>query len=336
MMRFTPLTRTVVVMAGVVCLSVPLHGGTRSSATTVADAAMTGNAEAVRTLLRDGNDVNAAQGDGMTALHWAARQGHAAMADMLLYAGANVRATTRLGGYMPLHLASQAGAAPVLAALVKAGAPVNAVTTTGATPLMLAAASGSVEAVTALADNGAELDIVDTANGVTALMFAAAQNRTDVVQALLARGADWRVTAKVVDLAALGERTVKIDCDVLQADGGTRTASITGGYIALGLALRRAVTKKILPALPLRDSVAAVSAGICGGVPLLDLNYAEDASAETDMNVVMTGRGDLVEVQGTAEGAPFTRAQMDAMLELTRKGIGELTVIQNSVLEAAP
>ena len=203
MMRFTPLTRTVVVMAGVVCLSVPLHGGTRSSATTVADAAMTGNAEAVRTLLRDGNDVNAAQGDGMTALHWAARQGHAAMADMLLYAGANVRATTRLGGYMPLHLASQAGAAPVLAALVKAGAPVNAVTTTGATPLMLAAASGSVEAVTALADNGAELDIVDTANGVTALMFAAAQNRTDVVQALLARGADWRVTAKVVDLAAL-------------------------------------------------------------------------------------------------------------------------------------
>jgi uncharacterized protein len=202
MTRFTRLTRAAVALAGVLSLSASLHAGARSSSA-VADAAMAGRADTVRTLLRDGADVNAAQGDGMTALHWAAMQGHTEMADMLLYAGANARATTRLGAYMPLHLASQKGAPAIVEALVDAGAPANAATTTGATPLMLAAASGSAETVTALLDRGAEIDAVDTANGVSALMFAAAQNRIDAVRALLARGADWRITAKVTDLGAL-------------------------------------------------------------------------------------------------------------------------------------
>lgn len=177
---------------------------------TVADAAMSGDTARVRALLREGADVNAAQGDGMTALHWAALRGDAEMTRLLLYAGANVRALTRLGGYLPLHLASQHGAAPVVAALVDAGTPVNARTGTGATPLMLAAGSGSAEAVAALADRGADLDAADT-QGVTALMFAAAQGRTDAVRALLARGADWRATARVTDLAALARETDDVD-----------------------------------------------------------------------------------------------------------------------------
>jgi ribonuclease PH len=130
----------------------------------------------------------------------------------------------------------------------------------------------------------------------------------------------------------MGERTVWIDCDVIQADGGTRTAAITGGYVALADALGRIAA--VTPAAVLRDSVAAISVGIVGGQPLLDLNYAEDSAAEVDMNVVMTGSGEFVEVQGTAEQVPFGRGRLDDLLGLAEGGIRQLVTLQRRALEA--
>ncbi len=132
----------------------------------------------------------------------------------------------------------------------------------------------------------------------------------------------------VVDFAALGERTVYVDCDVLQADGGTRCASITGGFVALHLALLRLVEERKLESVPLTGSVAAVSCGIVDGVPLLDLDYPEDSSAEVDANVVMTGDGGLVEVQATAERTPLSRAHLDDLLALAESGIATLRAAQ--------
>ena len=146
--------------------------------------------------------------------------------------------------------------------------------------------------------------------------------RTQEIQRLIGRA-----LRSVTDLRAIGERMVTIDCDVLQADAGTRTASITGGYVALALALRGQGVEEAL-----RDSVAAVSVGLVDGEPRLDLCYEEDAGAEVDCNIVMTGNGQLVEVQGTAEGAPFDRAQLDALLDLATSGIAELTKVQQAAL----
>ncbi len=162
-----------------------------------------GDAVTVRSLLRGGADVNAAQGDGTTALHWAAMSGHADLAAMLVQAGAHVGATTRLGAYTPLHLAARSGSAAVVAALVSAGAHVSAVTTSGTTPLMMAAGSGVAGAVTPLLEAGADVNAVESAKGQTALMFAAASGRTEAVRLLLARGADPRAATRVVDLASL-------------------------------------------------------------------------------------------------------------------------------------
>jgi len=138
----------------------------------------------------------------------------------------------------------------------------------------------------------------------------------------------------VVDMKALGENTIVIDCDVLQADGGTRTAAITGAYVALFDALEWGRKQKFIgqKAQPLTDSVAAISVGIIKGVPMLDLAYTEDSSAETDMNVVVTGRGSFVEVQGTAEGAPFDRAELNSLLDLALAGTVTLTELQNAAL----
>ena len=138
----------------------------------------------------------------------------------------------------------------------------------------------------------------------------------------------------IVDVSALGENTIVIDCDVLQADGGTRTASITGAYIALADAIAWGKEQKFIPAKsqPLIDSVAAVSVGIIDGVPFLDLAYTEDVRAHTDMNVVVTGNGKFVEVQGTAEGVPFDRDELNALLDLALKGTTELTQIQKQSL----
>lgn len=138
-----------------------------------------------------------------------------------------------------------------------------------------------------------------------------------------------------VDLTKLGERTIIVDCDVIQADGGTRTASITGGYVALALALRKLIAANEVPRHVLRTSVAAVSVGILEGQPLLDLCYAEDMAADVDLNVVMTHRGEYVEVQGTAEGEPFDRAMLDQLLDLAEKGIRELLVLQREVLRGS-
>jgi ribonuclease PH len=154
--------------------------------------------------------------------------------------------------------------------------------------------------------------------------------RTHEIQRLVGRS-----LRAVIDPVALGERSILIDCDVLQADGGTRTASITGGYVALVLALERLRADRVLARLPLTGSVAAVSAGIVGGRVLLDLAYAEDSRAEVDLNVVMTGRGRFVEVQGTAEGRPFTPSQLQRLLAVAAEGVRTLTATQREVLRGA-
>jgi len=151
--------------------------------------------------------------------------------------------------------------------------------------------------------------------------------RTQEIQRLIGRA-----LRAVMDLPALGERTLQIDCDVIQADGGTRTASITGAYVAVHDAVNQLLGQGVLRASPLRDAVAAVSVGMRDGVPLLDLDYLEDAGCDTDMNVVMTAGGGIVEVQGTAEGTPFTRAQLDAMIDLAAQGIAELVAAQKRAL----
>ncbi|WP_156761996.1 ribonuclease PH [Microbacterium karelineae] len=146
-----------------------------------------------------------------------------------------------------------------------------------------------------------------------------------------------RALRAVVDTKALGENTIVIDCDVLQADGGTRTASITGAFVALTDAIEWGREKGFIAkkATPLSDSVAAISVGIIDGAPMLDLPYEEDSRAETDMNIVMTGSGKFIEVQGTAEGAPFDKAELDRLLELGAQGCADLTEIQKSALGAA-
>jgi ribonuclease PH len=136
----------------------------------------------------------------------------------------------------------------------------------------------------------------------------------------------------VCDLAALGERQITVDCDVLQADGGTRTAAITGGFVALSQCVSFMKKTGLMTAPIIKDHVAAISCGIVKGQPVLDLDYEEDSTAETDANFVLTGSGGLVEIQGTAEGAPFTEEQLVALLKLARKGIGELVILQKEVL----
>jgi ribonuclease PH len=151
--------------------------------------------------------------------------------------------------------------------------------------------------------------------------------RTQEIQRLIGRS-----LRSVFDLKALGERTISLDCDVLQADGGTRTAAITGAFVAAHDAVGWLMQQGRLQASPIRDFVAAVSVGIVEGTPLLDLEYTEDSACDTDMNVVMTASGGFVEVQGTAEGAPFTRAEMDALLGLADSGIRELVALQRAAL----
>jgi len=151
--------------------------------------------------------------------------------------------------------------------------------------------------------------------------------RTQEIQRLIGRS-----LRAVTDLKALGERQITLDCDVLQADGGTRCAAITGAWVALYEACEKLVEAGKLSANPVRDHVAAVSVGIIKGSPVLDLDYPEDSDCDTDMNVIMTGRGGMVEVQGTAEGEPFTREQMNALLDLAQLGIGQLIAAQQRAL----
>lgn len=151
--------------------------------------------------------------------------------------------------------------------------------------------------------------------------------RTQEIQRLIGRS-----LRAVTDLKALGERQITLDCDVLQADGGTRCAAITGAWVALYEACEKLVQAGKLSANPIRDHVAAISVGIFAGSPVLDLDYPEDSACDTDMNVIMTGRGGIVEVQGTAEGEPFTREQMNVLLDLAQLGIGQLVAAQQNAL----
>lgn len=153
--------------------------------------------------------------------------------------------------------------------------------------------------------------------------------RTQEIQRLIGRA-----LRAVVDRKVLGEVQIKIDCDVLQADGGTRTASITGGYVALGLACKFLMKSGKITSNPLSDSVAAISCGLYNGIPVLDLDYAEDSNAQADANFVLTGSGGIVEIQGTAEHAPFSEEQFQSLLKLARKGIGELSALQKRALES--
>ena len=155
-----------------------------------------------------------------------------------------------------------------------------------------------------------------------------ASGRTHEIQRLIGRS-----LRAVTDLEKLGERTVWIDCDVIQADGGTRTASITGAFVALGLALEKLVEAGTLTAVPLRDFVAAISVGMVDGEPMLDLAYEEDSRAEVDMNFVMTGRGNLVEVQASAEAKPFTDDQLHQMMSLAKRGVQDLISKQKAILK---
>ncbi len=151
--------------------------------------------------------------------------------------------------------------------------------------------------------------------------------RTQEIQRLIGRS-----MRSVFDLKLLGERTIHLDCDVLQADGGTRTAAITGAFVAARDAVNQLLAKKLITQDPIKDHVAAISVGIYQGHPVLDLDYAEDSACDTDMNVVMTGHGGMIEVQGTAEGAAFSRAELDALLSLAEKGIQELVALQKQAL----
>jgi ankyrin repeat protein len=191
----------------------------------VAEAAMKRDSEAVRTLLKNGEDVNAAQGDGMTALHWAARNGDLELTQMLLYAGANVKATTRLGGYTPLLMAADQGHANVIAALVASGADVKAANALGTTPLMLAAASGNPQAVTILVENGAEIEAKEKTFGQTPLMFAASNNRVEAMAALIKAGADLKAASKVNNVGNLSGQEQEF---LAQASGSGNQAGGNG------------------------------------------------------------------------------------------------------------
>lgn len=153
--------------------------------------------------------------------------------------------------------------------------------------------------------------------------------RTQEIQRLIGRS-----LRAVTDLVALGERQITLDCDVLQADGGTRCAAITGAWVALHDACAKLVAEGTLPANPIRDHVAAISVGIVDGEPVLDLDYAEDSNCDTDMNVIMTGNGGIVEIQGTAEGTPFSRQELNQLVDLADAGIRELVAAQTQAIKA--
>src|SRR5687767_5711949 len=243
-MTFGLRARVLATLCSVLLLSAMTAAQAPGAQSPVADAAMRRDVEQVRTLLKQGADVNAAQGDGMTALHWAAEHGDAALAQMLVYAGANVAPVTRIGAYTPLHLAGKTGSAPVVTVLVKAGADANVRTASGAVPLHFAAASGNAATVAALLDAGADANAREGEWGQTPLVFAAAHNRAEVIKTLLQRGADASLTTKAknvgeeaqLDAAATRRRTEVLNAmkPATPPAGWTPTPSQVQAAIAAG------------------------------------------------------------------------------------------------------
>jgi ankyrin repeat protein len=313
-----------------------------ASTTPVADTAMRGDRDALRDLLKQGADVGAAQGDGMTALHWAAERGDAAMADMLVYAGANVSAVTRIGQYTPLHLASRAGSASVVAALLKAGADAKTrATTTGVTPLHLAASAGNADVVKLLLDAGADANAKETEWGQTPLMFAAAQNRPDAIKVLLTRGADPRITTKVIDIAKqsqLDRAATDIQRKVLEASVPAGQQPTASQIQAAMQAAREILASGKIPPPPAPAGAAAAGRGGRGGAPgapaapagPVDPNAPQQATAANnfdpeEINPPVATKGGLTALlhaarQGNLEAA---RALVDGGSPIDQPGAGD-------------
>ena len=290
-------------------------------AATVADAAMAKDRATVTTLLKQGGDVNAAQGDGMTALHWAAVHGDAGLTTTLLHAGGNVRATTRMGGYTPLHLASQTGAREVIDALVGRGAIVDARASTGATPLMFAATSGSAGAVQALLDHHADVNAAESANGQTALMFGAAANRADAVRLLLQRGAKAGVTSKVVDLAGVMAPEDTLQQEIREAQAAT--AAATPATAAATSAGRGALPAPRAPANGAGQTAGVTRAytyneliGKQGG--LTALHFAARQGGMETVRTLVDGGADVNQVSPADQTSPLLIATINGQFDTVR------------------
>ncbi|MEZ5289951.1 MAG: ankyrin repeat domain-containing protein [Vicinamibacterales bacterium] len=309
-MRMSSTARAALV-AGLVACSAGLLGA-QAPTSPVADAAMAKEPETVQKLLRSGADPNAAQGDGMTALHWAALHGDTTMADMLLVAGANVRATTRIGGFTPLHLACRAGQDGAVVPMLKAGAPADAPTSTGATPLMLAAASGNAAIVNALADAGAALDATESANGQTALMFAAGLGRTEAVQALLAHGAKPDVQSHVVDLSTV-EVPEEVLQDQLRQEQGRATAARAGSAPAAAAPNRAGAAPARVAGVD-RPYKYNELIGQYGGLTALHL-AARQGAADT-VKALVEGGADVNRVTAGDHSSPMVIAAINGQFDL--------------------
>jgi uncharacterized protein len=278
----------------------------------VADAARSGDVAKVRALLKAGADVNAAQGDGTTALHWAAMSGNTELASILLYAGANVRASTRLGGYLPIHLASQAGAGELIDMLVKSGASVQTPTSTGATVLMLASASGNADAVKRLIAHGADPNAKESAHGETALMFAAAADRADVIKVLLEVGARPEATTGIIDLAAL---TAAPGEEALQQTQGRQPAAGGGGRGGQGGGTNAAPRGPDLPGVtrPYRYNELI---GRQGGMTAL--LFATRQGATDSVRVLLDGGADVNQVSASDGTSPLLMATINGHFDLAK------------------
>ena len=327
------MRRTTLISSALAALCMGAWLTAAPSGSPVADAAMHGDRDGVRGLLKQGADVSASQGDGMTALHWAAERGDAALAEMLVYAGANVAAVTRIGQYTPLHLASKSGSTTVVDALIKAGADVKARTTnTGVTPLHLAASAGNVDVVKRLLDAGAEPNAKENEWGQTPLIFATAQNRADAVRALLAHGADPKITTKTVDVAhqlALDRAASQLQRKILDASvpkGQQPTASQVQAAIQASRDL--VASGKIPPPEPGAAGGRGGRGGRGGGAPDPDngANAANSFNPE-EINPPVASKGGLTALlhaarQGHLEAA---RALLEGGAPIDEVGAGDGT-----------
>ena len=296
------MRRFVSIFALLVALSV----GISAAESPIADAASRGDREAVKALLKEAADVNAAQGDGMTALHWAAMNGDLELAEMLIVAGANTRATTRLGSYTPLYLASQHGHGSVISALVKAGSDVKSGTPNGTTPLMVAAAAGKVDAVQALIDAGADVNSKDGVRAQTPIMYAAAANRAAVIELLASKGADLKATSKVSDLANLSREGAGFGGNPQVPAGG---APGQGGQPAP--AARRAPTPGVDRNYQLNELIVAQG----GLTPLL---YAVRQGYQESADALLNAGADLNQPSAGDGTTPLLMAVINGHFDLAK------------------